>query len=71
MGHQAFFNVCEQWLIVVWASLRQLFTQEEGAGRVLLTSWGALGETWPFFRPNWTKLEALRQMRGADKVQQQ
>lgn len=46
----------------------QVFTSNEGSSSVLLASWGALGETWPYFRPNWTKLEALRQERGADKV---
>eukprot|EP00191_Tetraselmis_sp_GSL018_P013531 CAMPEP_0177586320 /NCGR_PEP_ID=MMETSP0419_2-20121207/5006_1 /TAXON_ID=582737 /ORGANISM="Tetraselmis sp., Strain GSL018" /LENGTH=1454 /DNA_ID=CAMNT_0019076197 /DNA_START=342 /DNA_END=4706 /DNA_ORIENTATION=+ len=48
--------------------LEELFTAEEGSSRLLLASWGSLGETWPFFRPNWTRLESLRLERGVDKA---
>lgn len=55
-------------LAIVFCWRLQYFTMEVGSSRVVLTKWGGLGDTWPFFRPNWTSMEAMRQERGVDKV---
>lgn len=39
-----------------------------GETPIHVTSWGFLGETWPFFRPNFNNMEAQRQAFGAQQV---
>ncbi|PSC70071.1 DNA ligase [Micractinium conductrix] len=46
----------------------QLFTTDAAATAVHVVQWGFLGETWPYFRPNFTKMEEYRQRWGAEEV---
>ncbi|KAL4419767.1 hypothetical protein ABPG75_006865 [Micractinium tetrahymenae] len=46
----------------------KLFTTDRSATPVHVVQWGFLGETWPFFRPNFKQMEEYRQEHGADEV---
>ncbi|KAL4435464.1 hypothetical protein ABPG77_006226 [Micractinium sp. CCAP 211/92] len=46
----------------------QLFTTDRSATPVHVVQWGFLGETWPFFRPNYKQMEEYRQEHGAEEV---
>jgi ATP-dependent DNA ligase I len=43
-----------------------IYSTEPSPLRVV--GWGKLGETWPFFKPNWTAMEELRRSTGAERV---
>ena len=45
-----------------------MFTTDLGATPVSVASWGFLGDTWPYFRPNFTNCEQLRAQYSADEV---
>ncbi len=44
------------------------FTSDPGASQVHVCGWGFLGDTWPFFRPNFVNLEKYRAQYGARRV---
>lgn len=46
----------------------EVFTTDPAATPVHVVGWGVLGDTWPFFRPNFTNMENHRQERGAEEV---
>lgn len=45
-----------------------VFTTDLGATPVSVVSWGFLGDTWPYFRPNFANCEQLRTQYNADEV---
>ncbi|KAI5056524.1 hypothetical protein GOP47_0028342 [Adiantum capillus-veneris] len=45
-----------------------IFTTSPSATNVHVVSWNFLGETWPFFRPNFRKMEELLKKSGYDRV---
>jgi DNA ligase 1 len=45
-----------------------VFTTDPGASPVHVTSWGFMGDTWPYFRPNYTNMDAYREKMGASEV---
>ncbi len=44
------------------------FTTDPTATPIHVCSWGTLGETWPFFRPNFVNIEQLREQNDAQEV---
>ncbi|KAH7373787.1 hypothetical protein KP509_17G075000 [Ceratopteris richardii] len=44
------------------------FTTEPSATNVHVVSWNFLGETWPFFRPNFRKMEELLRRSGFERI---
>jgi ATP-dependent DNA ligase I len=44
------------------------FTTDATATPIHVTNWGVLGETWPYFKPNFTSMEELRQQYKAERV---
>ncbi|GFH08530.1 DNA_LIGASE_A3 domain-containing protein, partial [Haematococcus lacustris] len=48
--------------------MRDTFTTDPAASPIHVTGWGFLGDTWPYFRPNFTNMEAVRQQYGAQRV---
>lgn len=46
----------------------RVFTTNAASTPVRVVEWGFLGETWPFFRPNFVNMEALRAAEGAEEV---
>ena len=44
------------------------FTCNPRESQVHVVSWGTLGETFPYFRPNWNKLEELAVEHGVSRV---
>jgi len=44
--------------------LRGTFTGDASSSRVHVTDWSALGETWPYFRPNYTNMRSLLEEAG-------
>ncbi|MEW5298883.1 MAG: hypothetical protein WDW36_001957 [Sanguina aurantia] len=48
--------------------LREVFTTDPMETPVHVVGWGFLGETWPYFRPNWLNLEAYRATHGAAEI---
>lgn len=44
------------------------FTTDATATPIHVTNWGVLGETWPYFKPNFTSMEDLRQQYKAERV---
>ncbi|CAK9177949.1 unnamed protein product [Ilex paraguariensis] len=45
-----------------------VFTAEESESDVHVVGWNVLGETWPFFRPNFGKMKDIMNVRGYSKV---
>lgn len=46
----------------------EVFTTNPKETPVHVASWGFLGDTWPYFRPNFTNMEAYREEQGVDEV---
>ena len=46
----------------------ETFTTDPKATPVHVASWGFLGDTWPYFRPNFVNMEAYREEQGVDEV---
>ncbi|KAF7134411.1 hypothetical protein RHSIM_Rhsim08G0084300 [Rhododendron simsii] len=44
------------------------FTEEESESDVHVVGWNVLGETWPYFRPNFVKVKEIMNERGYAKV---
>ncbi|KAK6927904.1 DNA ligase, ATP-dependent, C-terminal, partial [Dillenia turbinata] len=45
-----------------------VFTADENASSVHVVSWNVLGETWPYFRPNFLKMKEIMTERGYSRV---
>lgn len=45
-----------------------IYTTNPQASPVHVVQWGRLGETWPFFKPNWASMEEYRKEMGVDQV---
>ncbi|KAG5247360.1 DNA ligase [Salix suchowensis] len=45
-----------------------LFTEDENESDVHVVGWNILGETWPYFRPNFVKMKEIMVERGYNKV---
>ena len=48
--------------------IEEVFTTDERATPIHVTSWGVLGDSWPFFRPNFRAAEDMRAQHCADEV---
>ena len=46
----------------------EVFTTDQTATPVSVASWGFLGDTWPFFRPNFVNMDKHREERRAEEV---
>lgn len=45
-----------------------VFTEDESESDVHVVGWSVLGETWPYFRPNFVKMKEIMIERGYSKV---
>ncbi|KAA8530607.1 hypothetical protein F0562_005316 [Nyssa sinensis] len=45
-----------------------VFSEEESESDVHVVGWNVLGETWPYFRPNFAKIKEIMNERGYSKV---
>lgn len=45
-----------------------VFTEDASASGIHVIGWNVLGETWPYFRPNFTKMKELTLERGYSKA---
>jgi len=45
-----------------------MFTEDVNESDVHVVGWNVLGETWPYFRPNFVKMNEIMVERGDDKV---
>ncbi|KAF3554960.1 hypothetical protein F2Q69_00013159 [Brassica cretica] len=45
-----------------------MFTEDKSESDVHVVGWNLLGETWPYFRPNFAKMNEVMVERGYDKV---
>ncbi|KAL9231305.1 hypothetical protein vseg_006547 [Gypsophila vaccaria] len=45
-----------------------VFTEDEGATDVHVVGWNVLGETWPYFRPNFVKMKEIMAEKGYGRV---
>lgn len=45
-----------------------VFTEDAAASDVHVTGWNILGETWPYFRPNFVKMKEIMMERGYTKA---
>ncbi|KAF5479953.1 hypothetical protein F2P56_000734 [Juglans regia] len=45
-----------------------VFTEDERESDVHVVGWNVLGETWPYFRPNFVKMKEIMEERGYSKV---
>ena len=50
--------------------LEEVFTTDLASTPVHVAKWGFLGESWPFFRPNFVNMEQYRTDVGVDEVRQ-
>ena len=48
--------------------LDEVFTTDLASTPVHVAKWGFLGESWPFFRPNFVNMEQYRTDMGVDEV---
>ncbi|XP_030507869.2 DNA ligase 6 isoform X1 [Cannabis sativa] len=46
----------------------EVFTEEESESDVHVVGWNVLGETWPYFRPNFLKIKEIMVERGYSKA---
>ena len=46
----------------------KVFTTDPKATPVHVASWGFLGDTWPYFRPNFVNMEAYREEHDVDEA---
>ncbi|KAB2057471.1 hypothetical protein ES319_A11G171400v1 [Gossypium barbadense] len=46
----------------------EVFTEDESESDVHVVGWSVLGETWPYFRPNFVIMEEVMVERGYEKV---
>jgi DNA ligase 1 len=46
----------------------EVFTTNASETPVSVASWGFLGDTWPFFRPNFVNMDKHREERRAEEV---
>lgn len=46
----------------------EVFTTDAAETPVHVAGWGFLGDTWPFFRPNFVNMDAHREARRAEEV---
>eukprot|EP01018_Ginkgo_biloba_P027060 Gb_21652 [translate_table: standard] len=46
----------------------EVFTTDFTASNVHVIGWNVLGETWPYFRPNWGNMERIMHERGYSRV---
>lgn len=52
----------------VGVNLDDVFTANPKETPIHVTSWNTLGETWPYFRPNYKAMDEYRQDLGYDEV---
>ncbi|GKU97649.1 hypothetical protein SLEP1_g10767 [Rubroshorea leprosula] len=45
-----------------------IFTEDESETDVHVVGWNVLGETWPYFRPNFVRMKEIMVEKGYDKV---
>lgn len=45
-----------------------MFTEDEAETDVPVVGWNVLGETWPYFRPNFGKMMEIMKEKRYDKV---
>ncbi|KAF8390064.1 hypothetical protein HHK36_024585 [Tetracentron sinense] len=45
-----------------------IFTEDASASDVHVVGWNVLGETWPYFRPNFMKMKEIMAERGYSKI---
>ncbi|CAA7030310.1 unnamed protein product [Microthlaspi erraticum] len=45
-----------------------MFTEDEDESDVHVVAWNVLGETWPYFRPNFVKMNEIMVEKGYEKV---
>ncbi|XP_010528512.1 PREDICTED: DNA ligase 6 isoform X2 [Tarenaya hassleriana] len=45
-----------------------IFTEDENESDVHVVGWSVLGETWPYFRPNFARMKEIMNEKGYDKV---
>lgn len=45
-----------------------VFTQDESESDIHVVGWNVLGETWPYFRPNFVKMKEIMSEKGYSKV---
>ncbi|XP_023761536.1 DNA ligase 6 isoform X1 [Lactuca sativa] len=46
----------------------EVFTTKESESDVHVIGWNVLGETWPYFRPNFAKMNEIKDAKGYSKV---
>lgn len=56
---------------IVGVELDEVFTTDMESTPVHVVKWGFLGESWPFFRPNFVNMEEYRTERNVDEVHMQ
>ncbi|KAG2439579.1 hypothetical protein HXX76_004931 [Chlamydomonas incerta] len=59
-----------QWLALPGgaARLADVFTDDPAASPVHVLGWGTLGDTWPYFRPNFVNMQRAAEIMGARGV---
>ena len=57
---------CERLLVGV--ELDDVFTTDMASTPLHVVKWGFLGESWPFFRPNFVNMEDYRTENNVDEV---
>lgn len=54
--------------LLVGVELDEVFTTDMASTPVHVVKWGFLGESWPFFRPNFVNMEEYRTENNVDEV---
>uniref|UniRef100_A0A1J3IAR9 DNA ligase n=1 Tax=Noccaea caerulescens TaxID=107243 RepID=A0A1J3IAR9_NOCCA len=55
-------------LSILGCGEKGMFTEDENESDVHVVGWNVLGETWPYFRPNFAKMNEIMVEKGYDKV---
>ena len=59
---------CRNVLTAAGVAVEDVFTTDPKETCIHVTQWGFLGDTWPYFRPNFVNMEAARAEAGVDEV---
>ena len=63
-------QVIQQMCGASGVDLSEVFTTDLASTPVHVAKWGFLGESWPFFRPNFVNMEQYRTDTGVDEVRE-
>ncbi|KAM7278267.1 hypothetical protein ACFE04_005401 [Oxalis oulophora] len=67
-GRKVYVDAKKMAVLRVLGMEEGIFTEDENESDVHVVGWNVLGETWPYFRPNFLKMKEIMEEKGYEKV---